>query len=208
MSPTQHPLTEVLISLAPSEIRLATRRCSRGADEWVARGRSEAMTGRGRKRSRRCGQRRVCRRATGVLRARRRVRRHRTAVSQSVTGRPCCDDETPTAAKCDPRRRHRRRRNRRRKAVARPRAPPPPPPLPCGRRPPCVCWCSSASTCRFWPSERLCSRPSRRRRRRPGSRSSRSSGKSSSTDTRVSEVRFVQSTSVTNHGRRGEEKRR
>lgn len=111
--------------------------------------------------------------AAGVLAARRSVRRRRRrAVSQSVTGRPCCDDETPAE------------RAPRRTAVAITRAAR----SPCGRRPPFACWCSSAFTWCSWPSERLCSLPSRRRRKRPGSGNSRSSGKVFSTGTRVSKV--------------------
>lgn len=106
----------------------------------------------------------------------------------SVTGRPRCDDETPpSAAVRDPRRRRRSRRLRlrRRPPVARSHAARR---SPCGHRPPCACWCSSASTCCSWPSARSSSPPSRRPRRRHGSASSRCSAKSSSTGTRASKV--------------------
>jgi len=108
--------------------------------------------------------------AAGVLGARRRAAR------QSVTGRPCCDDETAAPAECTTRRTELARTAAR---VVR---------SPCGRRPPYACWCSSAFTCRSWPSEHSCSPPSRRRRKLLGSGSSRTSGKIFSTGTRVSEV--------------------
>jgi len=110
--------------------------------------------------------------AAGVLGARRRAAR------QSVTGRPCCDDETAAPAECITITRHPALARTAARLVR----------SPCGRRPPYACWCSSAFTCRSWPSEHSCSPPSRRRRKLLGSGSSRTSGKIFSTGTRVSEV--------------------